>query len=94
MLGFTRGPLSQPDYLGVEASVNVLDALATEVGTPADLAVLLIAGLDFPDEEDAYRAEAEPRGWAADIVVGNDTYAVLRAGTERGWGSRSPVAPG
>jgi N-acetylglucosamine kinase-like BadF-type ATPase len=66
--------------------VNVLDALATEVGTPADLAVLLIAGLDFPDEEDAYRAEAEPRGWAADIVVGNDTYAVLRAGNERGWG--------
>jgi N-acetylglucosamine kinase-like BadF-type ATPase len=64
----------------------VLDALAAEVGTPADLAVLFIAGLDFPDEEDAYRAEAERRGWAAETVVGNDTYAVLRAGTERGWG--------
>jgi len=60
--------------------------LAIEVGTPADLAVLLIAGLDFPDEEEAYRAEAERRGWATEIVVGNDTYAVLRAGTERGWG--------
>jgi N-acetylglucosamine kinase-like BadF-type ATPase len=48
--------------------------------------VLLIAGLDFPDEEEAYRAEAERRGWAAETVVGNDTYAVLRAGTERGWG--------
>jgi N-acetylglucosamine kinase-like BadF-type ATPase len=66
--------------------VAVLDALAVEVGTPADLAVLLIAGLDFPDEEDAYRAEAALRGWTTDIVVGNDTYAVLRAGTERGWG--------
>jgi len=64
----------------------VLDPLAIEVGTPADLAVLLIAGLDFPDEEEAYRAEAERRGWATEIVVGNDTYAVLRAGTERGWG--------
>jgi N-acetylglucosamine kinase-like BadF-type ATPase len=64
----------------------VLDALATEVGAPADLAVLLIAGLDFPDEEEAYRAEAERRGWAAEVVVGNDTFAVLRAGTERGWG--------
>ncbi len=66
--------------------MDVLDALATEVGTPADLAVLHIAGLDFPDEEEAYEAEAERRGWAPEIVVGNDTYAVLRAGTERGWG--------
>jgi len=64
----------------------VLDALAAEVGAAADLAVLLIAGLDFPDEEAAYRAEAERSDWATDIVVGNDTYAVLRAGTERGWG--------
>jgi N-acetylglucosamine kinase-like BadF-type ATPase len=61
-------------------------ALAEEVGAPADLAVLLLAGLDFPDEEEAYEAEARSRGWAADTVVGNDTYAVLRAGTERGWG--------
>jgi N-acetylglucosamine kinase-like BadF-type ATPase len=67
--------------------VDVLDPLAAEVGaTPADLAVLLIAGLDFPDEEEAYRDEAERRGWATEIVVGNDTFAVLRAGTERGWG--------
>ena len=66
--------------------MNALEPLAAEVGTPADLAVLLIAGLDFPDEEEAYEAEAEQRGWATEIVVGNDTYAVLRAGTERGWG--------
>jgi len=64
----------------------VLDALAAKVGAPADLAVLLIAGLDFPDEEDAYQAEAARRGWAPEVVVGNDTYAVLRAGSERGWG--------
>jgi N-acetylglucosamine kinase-like BadF-type ATPase len=64
----------------------VLDALAARVGAPADLAVLLVAGLDFPDEEERYRAEAERRGWATEIVVGNDTFAVLRAGSERGWG--------
>src|SRR5213078_3534308 len=64
----------------------VIDELAAQVGATADLAVLLVAGLDFPDEEGAYRAEAERRGWGAEIVVGNDTYAVLRAGTERGWG--------
>jgi N-acetylglucosamine kinase-like BadF-type ATPase len=86
VLGFARGPLSHFDHLGVEASCEVLDALAAEVGTPADLAVLLVAGLDFPDEEAAYLAEAERMGWATETVVGNDTFAVLRAGTERGWG--------
>jgi N-acetylglucosamine kinase-like BadF-type ATPase len=86
LLGFTRGPLSHPHHIGVEASADVLDGLAAAVGAPADLAVLLIAGLDFPDEEEAYQGEAERRGWATETVVGNDTYAVLRAGTERGWG--------
>ena len=86
MLGFARGPLSHPHHIGVPASADLIDALAAELGGPADLAVLLLAGLDFPDEEEAYRAEAQRRGWAAEIVVGNDTFAVLRAGTERGWG--------
>jgi N-acetylglucosamine kinase-like BadF-type ATPase len=86
LLGFARGPLSHPHHIGVEASADVLDALAAEVGAPADLAVLLIAGLDFPDEEDVYRTEAERRGWATEFVVGNDTFAVLRAGSESGWG--------
>ena len=86
MLGFARGPLSHSHHIGVEASADVIDALAAEVGAPADLAVLFLAGLDFPDEEQAYQVEAERRGWATEVVVGNDTYAVLRAGTERSWG--------
>jgi N-acetylglucosamine kinase-like BadF-type ATPase len=86
VLGFARGPVSHPHHIGVEASAVVLDGLAAEVGAPADLAVLLIAGLDFPDEEEAYLAEAARHDWAAEVVVGNDTFAVLRAGTESGWG--------
>ncbi|HEY2310136.1 MAG TPA: BadF/BadG/BcrA/BcrD ATPase family protein [Gaiellaceae bacterium] len=86
VLGFVRGPLSHPHHIGVVASADAIDALADVVGAPADLAVLLLAGLDFPDEEDAYRAEAEQRGWAPEVVVGNDTFAVLRAGSECGWG--------
>lgn len=86
MLGFARGPLSHPHHIGVEASADVIDALATQVGAPADLAVVLLAGLDFPDEEETYAAEAERRGWAAEVAVGNDTFAVLRAGSSSGWG--------
>ncbi len=86
LLGFAHGPLSHVHTLGLEGSADVIDALAAEVGAPADLAVLLLAGLDFPDEEEAYKAEAERRGWAAQTIVGNDTFAVLRAGSERSWG--------
>lgn len=86
VLGFARGPLSHPHHIGVEASADVIDALAAQVGAPADLAVIRLAGLDFPDEEEAYAAVAEPRGWATHIDVGNDTFAVLRAGSARGWG--------
>lgn len=86
MLGFARGPLSHPHHLGVHASAAAIDALAAEVGAPADLAVLLVAGLDFPDEEEAYSAEAGRHGWATEVVVGNDTFAVLRAGSSSGWG--------
>jgi N-acetylglucosamine kinase-like BadF-type ATPase len=60
--------------------------LAGQVGAPADLAVVLLAGLDFPDEEEVYAAEAERRGWAGQVVIGNDTFAVLRAGSASGWG--------
>jgi N-acetylglucosamine kinase-like BadF-type ATPase len=72
----------------------VIDDLAREVGAPADLAVLLLAGVDFPDEEESYRGEAERRGWASEVVVGNDTFAVLRAGSERGWGVAVTIGRG
>ena len=86
MLGFGRASLSHPHHIGVDASADVVERLAADVGAPADLAVLLVAGLDFPDEEEAYLAEAERRRWATETVVGNDTSAVLRAGTDLGWG--------
>src|SRR6202007_915357 len=70
---------------GLEGSLDVIAGLRERVGG-ADVAVLLLAGVDFDDEEAAYRAAAERRAIAARVVVGNDTFAVLRAGTDRGWG--------
>ncbi len=46
---------------------------------------LLLAGLDLPVEEERLHAAVDGR-WADRLSVGNDTFAVLRAGTERGWG--------
>jgi N-acetylglucosamine kinase-like BadF-type ATPase len=91
LLSLVRGPLSSPQHLGVDGCLEVLESLLTEAigerdGKVADVATLLLAGVDFPAEEEAVRSAVEQRGWARTVHVDNDTFAVLRAGTERGWG--------
>jgi len=87
LLGLARGGLSSPQHLGIDGSLGVLQGLREEAGgTKADVAVLLLAGLDFPEEERRLQEAVSALGWADRVVVGNDTFAVLRAGTERGWG--------
>jgi N-acetylglucosamine kinase-like BadF-type ATPase len=96
LLAHVRGALSSPHHLGLEASVGLLEGLLTEArtlagtngGAPAEIAVaeVFLAGVDFPAEEAQLRAALEARRLAERVVVGNDTLALLRAGTERGWG--------
>jgi N-acetylglucosamine kinase-like BadF-type ATPase len=96
VLSFVRGPHSSPHKLGLAGSLGVLEALLENAladatldgsgGRTAEVAQLLMAGVDTPEEEDELRSAAEERGWARTTRVGNDTFAVLRAGTERGWG--------
>jgi N-acetylglucosamine kinase-like BadF-type ATPase len=52
----------------------------------AEIAELLMAGVDFPAEEETLREAVAERSWANRVHVGNDTFAVLRAGTDRAWG--------
>jgi N-acetylglucosamine kinase-like BadF-type ATPase len=96
VLALVRGPLSSPQHLGVGGCLGVLDELLGEAlrearigsdgGRVAQVASLLLAGVDFPAEEQAVREAVAGRGWAQQVHVDNDTIAVLRAGTERGWG--------
>jgi len=96
VLAVRRGPQSSPHHLGVDGSLDVLGRLLDEAcqeagigrnGTPvAEIAQLQLAGVDFPSEEEEVRQAVDRRGWVERAVVGNDTFAVLRAGTERGWG--------
>lgn len=83
-----RGAGSSPQHLGVDGALGVIGALIEQVqdGVPVDAAELLLAGVDFPSEEEAVRAAIEARGWAARVSVDNDTFAVLRAGTDARWG--------
>lgn len=96
VLALVRGPQSSPHHLGVEGCLGVLDDLLARAlkqarlpngsGPVADVGQLLLAGVDFPIEVEELRAAAEPHHLAARVSVANDTFAVLRAGTERGWG--------
>ena len=96
VLALVRGPQSSPHHLGLEGSLGVLEELLAralaEAGIPngsgpvAEVAQLSLAGVDFPSEERDVTAAAGNRRLGTRVSVGNDTFAVLRAGTDRGWG--------
>jgi N-acetylglucosamine kinase-like BadF-type ATPase len=96
LLAHVRGPLSSPHHLGLDACVDLLqrmldDAVVAAGLDPndarvAEIAEIFLAGVDFPAEEHQLQQAVEARDWAARTIVGNDTFAVLRAGTARGWG--------
>jgi N-acetylglucosamine kinase-like BadF-type ATPase len=52
----------------------------------AACAAYYLANVDLPAERRVARRELERAGLAAETVVGNDTLAVLHAGTTRPWG--------
>jgi N-acetylglucosamine kinase-like BadF-type ATPase len=93
LLALERGPHTSPHHIGLDGCLAVLDDLLAAAGAAAGLdgvrphvAHLLLAGADLPEEEAALQAATDARGWAARTVVQNDTFALLRAGTEAGWG--------
>jgi N-acetylglucosamine kinase-like BadF-type ATPase len=89
LIAHVRGPLSSPHHIGLDGCVGVLQELVDRAGLngrKADIGQVLLAGVDFPEEEERLEAALDERGWAERLRVGNDTFAVLRAGTESGWG--------
>ncbi|MFD0664001.1 hypothetical protein [Thermocatellispora tengchongensis] len=97
-----RGGPFQPQSAGVAAAVDALDEAVRralgEHGPPsrpyADHVAAYCAGADLPVEEEALRRELLARGYAPGVVVGNDTFALLRAGASGPWGSRWCAGPG
>lgn len=96
LLAFIRGGGSQAHYLGIDGCVRVVESLVRRAADRAGLepdrrplassAHILLAGADLPEELSRLRARIERLGWSEQLVVDNDTLALLRAGTDRGWG--------
>lgn len=52
----------------------------------ADMGMYCLAGADLAEDYERFEQDLSHRGWSAETVVRNDTWAVLRAGSERSWG--------
>ena len=96
LLALVRGGRSSPHYVGTDGCVELLESLiarafakaqlGADQAMPAATAQIMVAGADLPEELAALRAEIEPLGWTRRLVIDNDTLALLRSGTDRGWG--------
>jgi N-acetylglucosamine kinase-like BadF-type ATPase len=95
LLAHARGPQTSPHHIGLNGCLRVLEELLDQAMAFADLrgphpvaevGHVMLAGADLPAEERALQLALDERGWAVRTSVSNDTFAVLRAGTERGWG--------
>ena len=52
----------------------------------AEVGVYCIAGADLPLDDRRISRQVRGEGWTSNVILRNDTFAVLRAGTDRGWG--------
>ena len=72
--------------------VSAVDAIRTGLGADdrrrplAPLGVFCLAGADLPSDERRLLRRVQRQGWTSETILRNDTFAVLRAGTERTWG--------
>jgi N-acetylglucosamine kinase-like BadF-type ATPase len=91
-LALVRGPGSSPHALGIEGCASLLDDLVGKATAQAGLegargvarlASVHLAGADLPAETDMLTAAIADRGWTDELMVDNDTFALLRAGTDQ-----------
>jgi N-acetylglucosamine kinase-like BadF-type ATPase len=96
LVGATRRAGTYHLGLGYNGSLEALEAAIRAVcldgGVDANrlpiaaTAVYCVAGADIPMDDRRIAGELAGRGWSAKTIVRNDTFAMLRAGTDRGWG--------
>jgi N-acetylglucosamine kinase-like BadF-type ATPase len=94
LLHAARGGGFRPQTEGLPAALSTLDGIVAallpehgdEPGPAVDHVSAYLAGADLPEEEVALQEALADRGWGVTTYVGNDTFALLRAGSTAGWG--------
>ena len=71
---------------------KAIDGLREAAGLPpeqraiAEVGIYCLAGADIPIDDRRISAEISGESWTRRTIIRNDTFAVLRAGTDRHWG--------
>ncbi len=91
LLASARSGPFQPQVLGAASAVaSFVPAIERLLAASANSTLLQVsaylANADLPVETAAIHKAISHRGWTDNVTVENDTFAVLRAGTERGYG--------
>jgi N-acetylglucosamine kinase-like BadF-type ATPase len=108
VLAAVRGPGSSPHYLGLDGSLQLVDELIDQACNDAGLRATrtaknrqiaefgawFMAGADLPAEERALHRAIDRLGRTTHSSVANDTFAILRAGADEGWGVAVVVGAG
>jgi N-acetylglucosamine kinase-like BadF-type ATPase len=91
VLGFARGSGSNHQNVGIDKTMSVLRDLISAAADEAGVAgggpvaghgAFYLAGADFPEEVEMLSTGVAARRWVDSLTVDNDTFALLRAGTE------------
>jgi N-acetylglucosamine kinase-like BadF-type ATPase len=99
VLAAVRGPGASHEDYGIDGAMRRLGDMVREVagkagldGGLADSGIVAghvsacLAGADLPDEEAALTAALTAAGWSRTAVAVNDTFAILRGGSDQPWG--------
>src|SRR5262245_2526986 len=78
---FNFGLLSNGSFEGLTRAIK-----ATKARIVPALGVFCLAGANLPLDDRRIATQIEGQRWVKRTVIRNDTFAVLRAGTERKWG--------
>jgi N-acetylglucosamine kinase-like BadF-type ATPase len=81
---YVRGPGSNVHGLGVERMVEALGRLVerSRLEPPADHGAFFLCGVDIPADVEALTEAVGRTGWVRRAIVDNDSFALLRAGSD------------
>jgi N-acetylglucosamine kinase-like BadF-type ATPase len=84
VLASVRGPGSNSHGLGSKGAVAVIASLVDGVvfDRPAEHGAFFLCGADVEHDVSELSAEIEARSWTRSATVENDTFALLRAGSD------------
>jgi N-acetylglucosamine kinase-like BadF-type ATPase len=96
VLGVARGPTCSHELVGLGGVVGALRptveaalrqaGIVADNGPVADVGAFALSGADLPSDDRRLLRVLRTTEWTGSELVANDTFAVLRAGTDRGWG--------